>query len=154
VRAFSEQLGPLAPRRAAAAYLLFVAGVLVVSELAQIISATWQGRLPALIERSGGAGNFVYVLDLGVVAPLSVLAAHALLRAAPVGDALAACLLVKAATMGLALLCMTWFAARAGEPAEPGLTLAYTTIAALGVVMSGWLLWPRGRIQAAHSGVH
>ena len=50
--------------------MLFVALVLAGSELGQILSAFAAGRAPELIIRSEGAGNFVYVLDLGVVVPL------------------------------------------------------------------------------------
>jgi hypothetical protein len=154
VCALSVQLGSHAPRRAAAGFLLFVAFVLVASELPQIVFAHWHGQVPALIERSQGAGKFVYVLDLGVIAPLSVLAAHALWRGAPVGDALAAGLLVKSATMGLALVSMSWFAARAGSPEEPGLSLVYALIAVLGLGMACWFLWPHGRLQEAHGRAH
>ena len=138
----SQQLGARAPRRAAV-FLLFVACVLAVSELSQVVSAHVRGDVPVLIARSQGAGNFVYVLDLGVVMPLSVLAAVLLLRAAPLGDVLGACLLVKSATMGMALVFMGWFSARAGLPEAPGLSYAYALIAVLGVAMSGFLLWPR-----------
>ncbi|HKU43369.1 MAG TPA: hypothetical protein VJR89_34645 [Polyangiales bacterium] len=129
VRSFQARLGARAPRRAVAAFLLFVAAVLVSSELAQIAAALATGSVPELIERSDGAGNFVYVLDLGVVAPLSLLAARWLWLRRPWGDVLAGLLLVKAATMGLALLSMTAFAALANQPIEPGLTLAYALVA-------------------------
>jgi hypothetical protein len=107
-------------------------------ELAQIAAALATGTVPELIERSDGAGNFVYVLDLGVVVPLSLLAASWLRRRSAWGDVLAGVLLVKAATMGLALLSMTWFSWRAGQPVEVGLTAAYTAIAAGGLAMSAW----------------
>ena len=136
----ARPLGPNAPRLPVAGFLLFIALVLAASELGQIVSALGTGRTPDLIARSEGAGNFVYVLDLGVVAPLAVAAAVGLRRRAPWADILAACLLIKAATMGLALLAMTAFSLRAGQPLEEGLTAAYATIAAGGLGMSFWFL--------------
>jgi hypothetical protein len=35
---------------------------------------------------------------------------------------------------------MTWFAVRAGQPIERGLTAAYALVAAGGLVMSWWFL--------------
>jgi len=117
--------------------------MLGVSELAQIVPALAAGRVPELIARSQGAGNFVYVLDLGVVAPLAVLAAVWLWRGAPWGDVLGAVILIKATTMGFALLAMTWFAVRAGQPLERGLTIAYGVMALGSLAMSIWFLRAR-----------
>jgi hypothetical protein len=44
--------------------------------------------------------------------------------------------LVKAATMGLALLSMTAFALRAGQAVKPLLTLAWLVLAVSGLAMS------------------
>jgi hypothetical protein len=128
------------PRRGLAIFLIAIAAMLLVSELAQILPALLGGTLPDLILRSEGAGNFVYVLDLGVVTPLAVIAAAGLLRGRPWAELLAGCLVVKAATMGLALLAMTWFSLRAGQPLEAGLTTAYGTMAIAGIAMTIWLL--------------
>lgn len=129
-----------APRRPAAVFLCVVAVVLAVSELGQIASSLASGRPPALIERSGGAGSFVYVLDLGIVVPLTCLAASWLARRRAWGDVLGGLLLVKSATMGAALVSMDAFAAYAGQPIEPALAIAYATIALGGAGMSAWFL--------------
>lgn len=76
-------LGPSAPRRPAAGVLVFVALALVGSEVPQLASAIAGGTEPELIRRSEGLGNFVYVFDLGFVAPLSVLGAVWLWRGRP-----------------------------------------------------------------------
>ena len=142
-----RRFGTGAPRRAVAVFAAAIAIMLGVSELAQIVPALAAGRVPELIARSQGAGNFVYVLDLGVVAPLAVLAAVWLWRGAPWGDVLGAIILIKAATMGFALLAMTWFAVRAGQPLERGLTIAYGVMALGSLAMSIWFL--RARAAAA-----
>jgi len=127
------------PRRATIGFLLSIALVLGSSELAQVGAALEAGQVPALIARSEGAGNFVYVLDLGVILPLSVLAAVWLHRRARWGVVLAGALVIKAAAMGLALISGTWFAARAGAPVEVALTAAYGAIALGGLALAGWL---------------
>lgn len=81
--------------------------MLAASELRQIIPSLMTGAVPELIRRSGGAGNFVYVLDLGLVVPLALLAAIWLWRCLPWGDVLAGCILVKAITMGIGLISAT-----------------------------------------------
>jgi len=128
-----------APRRALAVFLTATA-LLLLSELGQIVPALITGATPALIARSDGAGNFVYVLDLGVVAPLALVAARGLQRGAPWADVLGGCLAIKAATMGLALLAMTWVSVREGQGAEAAPTIAYGLMTAGGVAMSIWFL--------------
>jgi hypothetical protein len=125
----ARKFDPATPRRPVAAYVVFIALLLGVSELSQLISALVYGRVPALISRSEGAGNFVYVLDLGIIAPLALLAAMWLLQERPWGYVLAGFMLIKAITMGLALLAGTWLSVRAGAGFELGLTLGYAVIA-------------------------
>jgi hypothetical protein len=146
-----RRLGGAAPRRAAAVFAVAIAIMLGVSELGQIVPALAAGRVPDLIARSQGAGNFVYVLDLGIVAPLAVLAAVWLWHGSAWGDVLGGCILIKATTMGFALLAMTWFAVRAGQPLEAGLTIAYGAMAVGSLVMSVWLLRPRTARPIARS---
>jgi hypothetical protein len=126
------------PIRAVALFLVFIATVLGVSELGQIVQALSAGSVPALIARSGGAGNFVYVLDLGLVLPASLLGAWWLLRGEPWGYVLAGSLLIKASTMGFALLAATGLSVRAGLPLETGLTLGYAVIAFGALGLSVW----------------
>ena len=84
----------------------------------------------------------MYVLDLGIVVPLALLAAIWLGRCLPWGDVLAGCILIKASTMGLALLSATWFSVRAGLPLEIGLTIVYGAIAIGGLGMTAWFFRP------------
>ena len=112
--------------------------MLGVSELGQIVQALSAGTIPDLIARSDGAGNFVYVLDLGVVLPASLLGAWWLLAGEPWGYVLAGSLLIKASTMGFALLAATWLSVRAGLALETGLTLGYGAIAFGALGLSVW----------------
>lgn len=108
-RRLEVPIGARAPRRLVAAFLVLLALVLTANELAQIIVAWARGELPALIAASNGTGNFVYVLDLGLVVPLCLISAHRLALCRPGGVLLSASLLVLSTCMGLALLAMTSF---------------------------------------------
>ncbi len=91
-----------------------------------------------MIEKANTPTVFVYVLDLGVVVPLSVLSAWWLLNNRPWGHVLAGFVLVKSATMGFALLSMTVFALSAGQEVELALSVVWIALAATGTAMSLW----------------
>jgi hypothetical protein len=128
-----------APRRPVVAFLGLIAFMLAAIELAQNIQFLTTGVIPEGITRSGGATYFVYVLDLGIIVPLAVLSAVWLWRRTAWGYILAGCILIKAATMGFALLSMNGFAVRAGQPGD-GLTVVWVMIAGGGLGLSVWFL--------------
>ncbi|MGE5541862.1 MAG: hypothetical protein ACM3WT_02375 [Bacillota bacterium] len=126
------------PRWPVLAYLAVLALMLTALWLGQIVPFFTTGTIPESIRLSGGPTMFVYVLDLGVVVPLALLAAAWLWRRLPWGYVLAGCVLIKGTTMGLALLSMSWFAARAGILTEPGLAVIWVALAAGSLGMSFW----------------
>jgi hypothetical protein len=128
------------PRKAVAGFLALLALLLTMAYLSQILPFYTMGRLPKPVELAGAPTMFVYVLDLGLIVPLSLLAARWLWRQYRWGEVLAACLLVKAATMGLALLSMTWFSLEAGLEVEAGLVALWAMVAGGGSAMTAWLL--------------
>jgi hypothetical protein len=106
--------------------------------LSQILPFYTTGKVPEPITLADAPTLFIYVLDLGLVVPLALLAARWLGRRSPWGYVLAGGLLVKAARMGLALLSMTWFSVRAGLEVETGFAVLWLIIAAGGTTMSVW----------------
>lgn len=126
------------PRRAVVAFLALVALMLCALWLSQIVPFLFTGTLPDSIERSGGSLKFVFALDLGLVVPVSVLAARWLWRKRPWGYVLSGIVLIKASTMGLALLSMTAFAIADGQPAERGLFIPWIALATGSLAMSAW----------------
>jgi hypothetical protein len=134
------ELDATAPRRPVAAFLALTGIMVALPELAQLLEFFTSGTVPELVVRADTPTSFVYVLDLGLVLPLCLLSALWLWRGRPWGALLAGAMLVKAATMGLALLSMTWFSVVAGMPLEPGLTLVYGSIAAGSIGMCVWFL--------------
>jgi hypothetical protein len=126
------------PVKGVIAFLLIMAAVLCLLWFSQIVPFFIDGTLPAVIARAKTPTVFVYVLDLGVVVPLALLSAWWLARGRLWGYVLAGVVLVKAATMGLALLSMTVFALRAGQSVEAGLSVAWAVLALAGLGMSWW----------------
>ena len=109
------------PRRTVAVACATIAVLLTALWLAQIVPFFLDGEIPQAIRDAGGATSFVFVLDLGIVVPLAVLGALWTWRGALWGYLIGGYVLVKAATMGLALVAMSLFLATAGEPLDPGL---------------------------------
>lgn len=132
-RRFEER----APRRSVAVFLLVIALMLGALEIGHNVAYLRSGELPVPVKLAGGGHYFVYALDLGVVVPLCLLAAWWLWQCRPRGEVLAGYLLIKATTMGLALLAMNGFSYRAGHAVDPPELLAfYALLAAGGLVMS------------------
>jgi hypothetical protein len=134
--ALSAAFDARTPRRAIAVFLLIMAAMLSALWLGQILPFYMYGRLPEMVVKAGTPTVFVFVLDLGVVVPLSLLTARWLWQRRPWGDVLAGFMLVKATTMGLALLSMTAFSLLAGIALEPTLALAWVALAGFGLVAS------------------
>jgi hypothetical protein len=128
------------PRRAVATFLGVLAFLLCLLWLGQITPFFTKGQLPAMITRADTPTVFVYVLDLGIVVPLALLAAWYLRSDGPWGYPLAGLVLTKAAMMGLALVSITWFTLRAGQEVEPALGLVWVSLALSGIGMSVWFL--------------
>jgi hypothetical protein len=130
------------PRRGVVAFLVVMSVVLCLLWFSQIVPFYTHGHLPPMIEQAQVPTVFVYVLDLGVVVPLALLAALWLWRDRPWGYVLAGFVLVKAATMGLALLAMTGLAMQAGLAVAPELSIAWVVLALAGLAMS-WAYFRR-----------
>lgn len=138
VEAFRARFDGREPRRAVAVFLALMAVVLAIGEVGQVVAAVVSGTAP-VIAGTDAPLNFIFALDLGAIVPLSLIAAAWLWRGAPWGYLLGGLMLVKAATMGLALISMAWFAERAGLPGDPLVPL-WGVIAAGGFAGTVWLL--------------
>jgi hypothetical protein len=131
------------PRRDAAWFLIVVALLFVTLWLTDILSV-WPGGVPDSLF-TYDIPSIVHVLDLGVVLPLLVLSGVMLLRGHPMGPVLAAMLLVKTVTLGLALLSMNAFVAASGgetDPAEPVIWAAVVLVSGAWLVVGARRLRP------------
>jgi hypothetical protein len=127
-----------APRKSVVVFMLAIAIVLCVLWLGQIIPFFTRNELPPMIALANVPTVFVYVFDLGVVVPLSVICAWWLWQRQPWGYVLAGLILVKASTMGLALTSMSVFSVIAKLQVERSLTVVWVALAAAGLGMSCW----------------
>ena len=121
------------PRRRLAGYLLVVGVGFAAMELSAIVAA-----FPGQVPTGGfapGMPNPVYVLDLTLFLPLCVAAAALLWRNHPAGPVLAALVLVKKATLGLAILSMTVFEVADGLPVSPAMTVVFAGITVVDLVL-------------------
>jgi hypothetical protein len=117
------------PRRGLGWYLLIVGAAFAAVELGPIVTA-----LPGGIPAGGfapGMPNPVYALDLTVFLPLCVAAAVMLWRGHPAGPVLAAVVLAKKATLGLAIVAMIVFQRAAGVPVNAVMTAVFAAITAI-----------------------
>jgi hypothetical protein len=95
--ALHEAFDDRAPRRGVTAFLLIMAAALCLLWLSQIAPFYLRGELPAMVIKAKASTVFVYVLDLGVVVPLALLAAFWLARGRPWGSVLAGFVLINRA---------------------------------------------------------
>jgi hypothetical protein len=126
------------PRRAVIVFLLVMSAILCLLWGSQIAAFYIDGTLPPMIERAKTPTVYVFALDLGVVVPLALLCAWWLRREHAWGYVMAGFVLVKSATMGLALISMTVFALSAGIEVERAMTAAWVVLAVAGLSMSFW----------------
>lgn len=109
-----------------------------------LLSLLWVGRiLPALAAGTPPVGLdaystlFVQAGDLGLVVPLAMISGVLLLRRSAVGYLLAGVLLIKGATLGLALMAMIVALAIAGEqlvPVEVGFFVTLAVVFGAGAI--------------------
>ena len=123
------------PRRGVAWFLIVVAGLFASLWLVDIVSV-WPGGIPDGLF-TYDLPSIVHVLDLAIVLPLLMLSGVLLLRGHPVAPVLAAIVLVKTLTLGLALLSMHAFIALSGQATDPSEPVLWAVIV---VVTATWLV--------------
>jgi hypothetical protein len=97
------------PVRTVSTFLWVIGGMLGVIELAQVVPALLAGDVPEVVVKSGHPTGVIYILDLGLVVPVMVLAGGWLRARRPWGYVAAAILLVKGIAVGLGLLSSNLF---------------------------------------------
>jgi len=123
------------PRRVLASFLLAVGMLFVALWLSQIVPAIPGGVPEGLFVYD--IPSTVHVLDLAFVLPLVLGTGILLLRTHPIAPVLAALVLVKMLTLGLALLSMNAFVAASGGVLDLGETGIWGLIA---LISAAWLI--------------
>jgi hypothetical protein len=130
------------PRRGLAWFLIALAGLFATMWLTTILSV-WPGGVPQDLF-TYDIPSVVHVLDLALILPLLTITGVLLLRGHPVAPVLAAMLLVKALTLGLALLSMNAFVAAGGTPVDLGEPITWSVVVAISVA---WLVLVARRMR-------
>lgn len=112
--ALADGVGPQAPVKRVAAYVISVSALLGGFWIAVTVQSLVSGRPPAMVEATGGTTNLIAALDLSLVVSLGALAGFWLWRRRPWGYVLATVWNVKGAAYMLALSAASITARRAG----------------------------------------
>lgn len=105
-----------------------------------LISSLIKGKIPEAIITGGIPVNVIYVLDLGVIIPAFILTGGMLLRKKPIAYVLTGALLVKLASLGLAIVAMIFYMSREGQQVDPGQIVFFIAITLIGFIFSVWYL--------------
>jgi hypothetical protein len=132
----NRKLGDQLPRKAIAAYLAGVAVAVGAAWLSEETLATFRGEIPPSVTEFETPTNIVHVFDLAIVLPAMAVAAVLLLRRRPWGALLSGVLLIKAATIGLWVLVMMGFMARAGYATSGPQLVLFSLLTFLGALLS------------------
>jgi hypothetical protein len=123
------------PRRGIIALCFGTAAFLAVAWLGRIVPDLFSGKPPYGLESY--TTLFIQVMDLGLVVPLAVLSGILLWKRTPLGYLLATALLIKGASLGLALAAMIVNAVKTGMDANPVETVVFVLLAAVMLLLSG-----------------
>lgn len=124
------------PVRAYVAFEVLVALLVGGLWLADVVPALLTGSVPAATAEAGLPVNVIQSLDLGVVVPAFLLAAHWLRRGRPWGYAFTGVLLVKGTTLGLAVLSMIALLLADGQSVPAVQVAIFALLSALGLVLA------------------
>jgi hypothetical protein len=105
----ADQFTDRTPVRPVSTFLWVIGAMLGLMELGQVVPALLAGEVPDVVAKTGHPTGVIYILDLGLVVPLLVMAGHWLRARRPWGYVAAGILLVKAITVGLGLLSSNLF---------------------------------------------
>ena len=123
------------PRRALATLFFAIALVFVGLWMADVVPAMLSGRPPAAALETDTPTGLIHVMDLAFVLPLCVAAGVLLLRREASGMMLAGVVLVKTATLALAVLAMAAFVLLDGQAVNVPVAAAMLVTLALVLAM-------------------
>lgn len=137
IAALPGRFSPRLPRRGIAALLFAMGGFLLFAWMGRIAPALLNGTPPFGLESY--ATLVIQAMDLGLIMPLTVLAAVLLLKRRPYGYLLAAVALLKGFTMLVAVSAMAFGQVLAGVPVSPVELTVFPAFALLNAAMT-WVL--------------
>lgn len=149
----ARQLPDRTSARRVQAFLWWVGGLLGLAELGQVVPSIVSGKVPEFVTKTGHPTGVVYIADLGLVVPLMILAGLWLRSNKPWAPVAAVILLVKGATVGLALLASNIFGYLADRQTD-GPLIGLWLLIALGsvLVLVGYLRSMRPSVRRVGDG--
>jgi hypothetical protein len=126
------------PVRAVSIFLLVIAALFYLIWLSEALPASLNGTAPQSVQQDGTPTNVIHVLVMGLLLPALIIAAVSLWRRRPIGYILAAALMANLVFLPLAILSMSFFQARAGEPVSMPLIMIFAALFAASI---GMLIW-------------
>jgi hypothetical protein len=126
---FSESL----PRGWIAGLMFVVAGFFALAWLGRIFAGLQESAVPAL---ENSTTMVIQFMDLGLIAPAAVLGGILLLRRSAWGYLLAAVMMTKGVTLGLAVSAMAINMALNGVPESLGIMIPFLVITAANLIMT------------------
>jgi hypothetical protein len=142
------------PRRGTAWFLWVLAGGLGLMEGMQMSVALVSGETPEIVELTGHVTSPVYILDLGFVVPLMVVAGLWLRRAMPWGFVAAPIMLLKGVMVGFGLLAANLVATVSNASTDGPLIALWALIGVGSAVALTVLLWHVDPQRTSHGGPH
>jgi len=124
-------------RRLTAGFMIVIAALFALTWLREITGSVISGKLPAGLAAAGWPMNPPYVLDLGLVIPIAVVAALRLLRGKPGGVRLAVPFLTFVSLLSMSVLLMTIFMAIDGQPLAMPLIAVFVVALTVSAALAG-----------------
>jgi len=124
-------------RRLTAGFMIVIAALFALTWLREIAGSVISGQLPAGLAAAGWPMNPPYVLDLGLVIPIAVVAALRLLRNKPGGVRLAVPFLTFVSLLSMSVLLMTIFMAIDGQPLAMPLIAVFVVALTVSAALAG-----------------
>ena len=143
-----------AARGAVSVYLLALTALFLLAWLGEILPALATHTTPSSIVAARLPTNPVYVLDIGVLLPLFVLAAVGLLRREPGAAGLCGSLLVLNVLLALSIMASTVLQHAVDETIALSILPLFGIIAASSLALAVWLLsaWRPASCECAYAG--
>jgi len=118
VAGIDRRFGARVPRKPIAIFLIFMGVMLLFMEVGQLLPYYTTGAMPLPMQLAESTVFYPFALDLGMIAPLTVLSGIWLWQRRPAGYLLTSCMLIKSATMGFALLATNAYNLMAGQTTD------------------------------------
>lgn len=148
VAGMDRRFGATAPRKPIAIFLIVMGVMLLFMEVGQLMPYYATGAMPLPMQLAESTDFYPFALDLGLIAPLTLLSGIWLWQRRPAGYLLTSCMLIKSATMGFALIATNAYNLMMGQTTD---TIAWILMySMIGLGGLGFAIWFFRHCRAIH----